>query len=299
MRKPREAIVHFELYRLLKNCLASGKYSNVDVEPEKATLRGSADLALVRKIDGREEALLIIEVKSPKNELSVYDEGAREQAKMYADDLNAGYYAVTNGRLIKLFRRPDEECGCYYFELSEYCVERFLSDFFAIIDGLRDAKEGLSLPKYLLSPEIVKSTEEMAEAMKEVLEGFKGQEGFHLEVGYKEDHQMLYLSVGRLRRVLRLGFPYPKVKSWPYVHLEVRALKEVLGAEKAKELLCELSEVPSFGWIDDRDLEKEFIYHSYVYEPHLPLDPTKMKMKAEELKQRLREWLLKLSKLVS
>jgi hypothetical protein len=61
MGKPREAIVHFELYRLLKNCLALGKYSNVDVEPEKVTLRGTADLALFRKIDGREEALLTIE----------------------------------------------------------------------------------------------------------------------------------------------------------------------------------------------------------------------------------------------
>ena len=78
-----------------------------------------------------------------------------------------------------------------------------------------------------------------------------------------------------------------------------RALKEVLGAEKAKGLLSELSEVPGFGWIDDRDLEKEFIYHSYIYELHFSLDPTKRKMKAEELKQRLREWLLKLSKLVS
>jgi ribonuclease J len=24
-----------------------------------------------------------------------------------------------------------------------------------------------------------------------------------------------------------LGFPYPKIKSWPYIHIEVRALKEV------------------------------------------------------------------------
>jgi hypothetical protein len=34
MEKLREAVIHFELYRLLKNCLVLGGY--FDVEPEKS-----------------------------------------------------------------------------------------------------------------------------------------------------------------------------------------------------------------------------------------------------------------------
>jgi len=310
VKKPREAIVQSELYRLLKNYLLSRRYQNVDVEPEKVTPRGNADLVLIRNVDGKEEALLVIEVKSPKDKLSVYDEYARKQAEGYAEDLNASYYAVTNGLFIRLFRRPNEDLGCYCFELSDYCIERFLSDFLEMVDGL---KERLSLPNDS-SPEIARLVDEVAKAIEEVLEGLGGREGFHLEVSCdvvsfsygKEACKSLYLSVGKLGRVLHLDVPYPKAQTEgvralsPYIRIEVRALREGLGAERAKELLSELSEVPGFEWIDDRDFEKKFIYHNYFYEygPPLSIDPTKMKERIEGLKQGLRGWLLKLSELV-
>lgn len=122
----REAVIHFELYRLLKNCLISGGHSDIEVEPELTLGGRSADLVLTHKRNGKERLyLMVIEMKTALREFSVYDHKAREQVKAYAEHLNADYCAVTNGHILSLFKRTGEDFGYYRFELSEDCVKRF------------------------------------------------------------------------------------------------------------------------------------------------------------------------------
>jgi hypothetical protein len=60
-------------------------------------------------VDGGEKNLIVIEVKGARNKFSAYDSKAREQAEAYANRLDADYYAVTNGYVIWLFKRPHKD----------------------------------------------------------------------------------------------------------------------------------------------------------------------------------------------
>jgi len=229
----------FELYRLLKNCLASGRFYNIEVEPERAAGSRCADLVLMCKEDGEDKHLLVIEVKGRIRELSVYDDKARQQAKAYADYLKADYYAVTNGYIIRLFKKPDKHMGDYYFELTEEKVERFLNDLFSIIAG-----EGteLSLPQAPSMDEFVGSTSEFANAVREVLEELGGQRDFSLETEVKEKTRMFYLSVGKFKRVFRLGIPLQfALGNKPYVDIRLNALKRKLDTTTVEKLLNKFS----------------------------------------------------------
>ena len=280
----KEAVIHFELYRLLKNCLVSGGHSNVDVEPEKYVGGRSADLVLSREEDGEVKHLMVIEVKTGKKEFSAYDEKARRQVKAYADHLNADYCSVTNGHFIGIFSRKGRDFGYYRFELSEDCVKRFLMDFFEIVAGER---EKLSLPEAPSVEEIGKSANELAEAVRKVLESLNDRRGFLLETEVKKKTRMFYLSVGKFRRVFRLGIPLtisPEGK--PGVDIRFNMLRRKLDSATIKGLLDELSKIPGFKWVKDATVEGEFTWGYLI--------PTG-KVDAEKLKKDLTDWLLKLS----
>jgi len=282
----REAIIHFELYRLLKACLVSGGYSNIEVEPELVVGNGSADLVLTRREGGKDEHLIVIEVKSGLKELSAYDNKAREQVKAYANNLNADYCAVTNGHFVGLFNRTGKDFGYYHFELSEDCVKRFLDDLFKIIAG---EKEKLSLPVAPSREEIGKSANNLAKAVREVLEGLDGRRGFRLETEVKKETRMFYLSVGKFRRVFRLGIPLTiSLENRPGVDIRLNTLKRRLDLVTIQKLINELSKIPGFEWAKGTEIKKEFIWRY--------LTPIK-EVNAEKLKKGLTDWLLKLSTL--
>jgi hypothetical protein len=278
MEKLREAVIHFELYRLLKNCLVLEGY--FDVEPEKS----GADLVLTRKVDGQDKNLMVIEVKSARNRFSAYDSKAKEQAKTYADRLDADYCAVTNGHIIWLFKRPHKDYGHYRFELNEECVKRFLNDLFEMINGER---EGLSLPKAPSIEEIARSTNNFAETIRKVLETLNGQHNFRLEIEDKGKTHMFYLSVGKFKRLLRLGIPHTQtIENKPFVDIRINALKRRLGVENVKKMLNELSKIPGFEWVKNYNIKREFIW-KYLTPPE--------QANMRKLEQELTSWLLKLS----
>ena len=286
MEKLREAVVHFELYRLLKNCLVLGGYFDVYVEPEKSVGGRSADLVLTRKVDGQDKNLIVIEVKGARNRFSAYDNKAREQVKAYADRLDADYYSVTNGYVIWLFKRPHKDYGYYRFELSEDCVKRFLNDLFEMINGER---EELSLQKAPSIEEIVRSTNNFAETIRKVLENLNGQHNFRLEIEDKGKTHMFYLSVGKFKRLFRLGIPHAQThENKPFVDIRINALKRKLGVENVKKLLNELSKISGFEWVKDCNIKREFIW-KYLTPPE--------QQSMKKLEQELTNWLLKLSTL--
>lgn len=285
MEKPREAVIHFELYRLLKNCLVSGGYSDIKVEPEHPVKGRSADLVLTRVVSGKDEKhLLVIEVKTGINENSAYDPRARDQVKAYADHLNADYCAVTNGRFLILFKNTGENLGYYNFELSENCVRRFLDELFEMIAGKR---KRLSLKRAKSMEEIEKSAKGFALAIKDVLESLADQPYFRIEKEVKEKTEMFYLTVGKFKRVFRLGIPIsPKGK--PGVDIRLNTLKRKFDLATVEKILQELSKVQGFEWIKDCNIEREFVWKY--------LTPSR-EVNAEELKEGLTNWFQKLSTL--
>jgi len=282
----REAVVHFELYRLLKNCLDQGKYLGVNVEPEKSVGGRSADLVLTRKIDSQDKNLIVIEVKSARNRFSAYDSRAREQAKAYADRLDADYCAVTNGHFIWLFKRPHKDYGYYRFELSEACVKRFLNDLLEMINGKREEP---SLQKAPSIEEITRLTNNFAETIRKVLESLNGQHNFRLENEDKGKTHMFYLSAGKFKRFFRLGIPHAQThEDKPFVDIRINVLKRELGTENVKELLNELSKISGFEWVKNCNIKREFIWRYLT-----PPEQTSM----QKLEQELTSWLLRLSTL--
>lgn len=137
---PREARVKAELYRIFKDAinegivpesvsLVAGSYSVVDVEPELRVAKGKiADLVVtVKPPYGREEALLVLEVKKRTFRVSTYLSGAK-QASQYAEGLGAWFFAVCDGWFMLLFRSVvNELVGAYGVEMSKDYAQNLLA----------------------------------------------------------------------------------------------------------------------------------------------------------------------------
>ena len=87
----REAVIHFELYRRLKNVIcSSGSLEGIkfDVEPEFPVKGGSVDLLVRAVLNGSIINLLVIEVKRwTNNGLSLFTSLSEDQVKEYAKSL--------------------------------------------------------------------------------------------------------------------------------------------------------------------------------------------------------------------
>ncbi|MHA1428685.1 MAG: type I restriction enzyme HsdR N-terminal domain-containing protein [Candidatus Helarchaeota archaeon] len=111
MPKWKEDIAHFELYRILKNkILEKFEYQGIefcDIIPEYSIENGRADLVIFVKNNGVEprNPFIVIEVKRGKmNRNPASNNKIVEQAKKYAQALNAPYYIITDSEKIAWFK---------------------------------------------------------------------------------------------------------------------------------------------------------------------------------------------------
>ncbi len=111
---PKEADIHFELYRHLQNAVEKkAKYHGLEygkVIPEKEVDSGRADIVIE---DARGRAVLVIEAKREVREryhrdLDPYSPHVIGQAFNYAGRLGAEYFATYNGGYLVLFRTFEE-----------------------------------------------------------------------------------------------------------------------------------------------------------------------------------------------
>lgn len=106
-------------------------------------------------------------------------------------------------------------------------------------------RKELSLQQAPSMEEIEKLTNKLSRAIKEVLESLDGQPYFHLEKEVKKKTHMFYLTIGKFKRVFRLGIPltaFPENK--PAVDIKLNMLKRKLDSATVKKLLKSLSMVP-------------------------------------------------------
>ena len=69
----------------------------------------SADLVIEAEIHGSPINFLVIEVKRRERfGLTVFDGEAEKQACGYAERLGSPYYAITDGRYLRLFKTPNK-----------------------------------------------------------------------------------------------------------------------------------------------------------------------------------------------
>jgi len=138
--KCREAIIHFELYRIFRNILntfrerSSIKYLGVEpeytLEDEYIKHKMSIDLAILAKIHGKETPFLAIEVKDKTvYGVNPFKQRFIKKLEKYAKILKPVYYALTDGYTINLFSREaaiNRLLGIYRIELSEECIQELL-----------------------------------------------------------------------------------------------------------------------------------------------------------------------------
>ncbi|HUX98997.1 MAG TPA: type I restriction enzyme HsdR N-terminal domain-containing protein, partial [Candidatus Deferrimicrobium sp.] len=106
-----EVIVHFELYRLLKNKILEGiEYAGVhftNIIPQLLIAGGptgfnqKADLVILANDSNNNELKIVIEVKAGKVNIDIsMDNKADSQARGYAAALHCPYYILTDGEQI-------------------------------------------------------------------------------------------------------------------------------------------------------------------------------------------------------
>lgn len=282
----REALVHFELYRLLRNCLDGGKFQHlcrVRVEPERYVKGGSADLVLEFELDGRRE-LVVIEVKGRTRGLAVYNGKAEDQARAYAEHLGSKYYAITDGQILRLFKLSEELIGNYKFHLEEEFVGKFLDELYKLVVG---KSERLDLSEAPPPEELGRMANKVAWAIREVLESLQGMDGFRLESEMKTKTKMYYLNVGDLKRVFRLGIPIQGFANLPHVDIRLETIKRKLDQAAVEKLMEDLSKIPGFEWVKRFSLEKKFVWSPIFIGSELDIN---------NFKAKLMEWLINMHK---
>ena len=108
--RSNEAAVQFELYRLIKNNMSivsnSGTVQYDRIEPEKGVRNGSVDLVVWARKKDRLVPFLALEVKRPSlRSFLLYMEKSEKQIEGYAKELQAQYSALTDGIVLRLFKR--------------------------------------------------------------------------------------------------------------------------------------------------------------------------------------------------
>jgi hypothetical protein len=120
--KSKEAPVHFELYRLISNNIEkcnSDVFRYKVVEPERTVGNGAADLVVYAEIYGQLKPFLVIEVKKPtQRSFLLYDGKSVQQIKKYAVILSSSYFALTDGKILRLSPLAGE-VGNYEMQLTD------------------------------------------------------------------------------------------------------------------------------------------------------------------------------------
>ena len=247
-----EALIHFELYRLIANALEFRKNDVYEgytrVMPEVRVGQGQADLVIYATMDDQEFPFLVIEVKAHEpNNSKVFDIKAIEQAREYALKFGAQYYLVTDGELIRLFSASgSKEIGTYYFKLDIDNVIKLINEIAEVHVGRR--KE-LSFHKYVKVAEEIEP--EVIEFAAELIEVIKGQLGpnFELIKSHGEVYETYSICLRQPPKQKLLSIALSKRKE-PYIWLNLSAIRELLGDySKYVRVMRELGSVPGFAWL--------------------------------------------------
>ena len=282
----REAVIHFELYRLLMNIIST-KYDfspikYVWVHPEYVTNLGSpVDLVVDAKVEDKTLHFLVIEVKrKTKLGLEPFSDEAKQQAMRYAEILQAPYYAVTDGFNLLLFKNPDKEVGKYRIRLDETVIEKFLKELAEYHIGKRDR---LDLPATKCPDDIIKKIgKEITNALYAVFEEVSNVEGLNVRCISRNVYLNYHLDVYEHRGIFRLCIN-PSNEEKSYVHIDLDKLRTILG-NKFTECVSRLSEISGFNWVKER-LSEQFTWR-YVKDIATE-EPNYL-----EVRERLKQWIL-------
>jgi hypothetical protein len=299
--KSKEAPVHFELYRLIKNNMDkcnSDVFRYTYVDPEHPVGSGAADLVVYAEINNQPKPFLVIEVKKPTHRsYLLYDEEPMQQIKKYAINLSSLYYALMDDKILRLFTL-EGDIGNYKLQLTDEQIVRFLTE----LRGLAEKKiQKLRFPKAPKFSRAVleKEVEEMAKTLTDVFQQLGREKGFKVKPEEKKTSQMLKLSFTSLKGVLRLAVKREKTLTKSsayssYLHVQLKDLRRTLSAESLYELLVKLKQIQYFQWINPN---KAFGSDPFTYR-NLKEVSTTEKPEPDKLKSDLTDWFLTISKLV-
>jgi len=286
----REAVIHFELYRRLKNVVCSSGFLEgikFDVEPEFPVKGGSVDLLVRAVLNGSIINLLVIEVKRWTNDgLSLFSSLSEDQVKEYAKSLPAVYYAITDGQRFRLFKTSgDELIGNYKLSDDKIFDENVARQ---LLEGLVNIYKGKT-PKLPFNTfndpieEIEKATSGFSQILINLFNELSGNGVATIE----KRKNVMWLNIGPHKGILRIGIYKESNKNTITIQLEI--LKKVLGGDKTNEMLTKLSKIPGFQWVPERmDFSKPFIW-IYIK------DAVTEEPDYNQTKEGLRKWILELN----
>jgi len=284
----REAVIHFELYRLLMNVIST-KYDlfpvkYVWVHPEYSPTTGmSADLVVDADMGGKIVHFLVIEVKrKTRFGLTPFSDEARQQAMRYAETLQAPYYAVTDGFSLLLLKNPAKEIGKYRIRLDETVIEKFLRELSEYHLGKID---GLDLPTARPEERIKEISEEFIKTLLEVFNDVSGIEGINIREEASREYLNYYLDVCGHKKLLSLGVKISD-EGGSTLTIELNKIKTMLGT-KYEAYINKLSEIPGFKWI------KETLSVNSSWRPIKKIIATE-EPDCSEIKEKLEHWILEI-----
>jgi hypothetical protein len=293
--RSKEAPIHFELYRLIKDLMTecqSATLRYISVEPEYAVGSGTVDLVVNVKKENEITHFLGIEVKKPTlRSYLLYDLKSEQQAERYAKNLQSPYFALTDGHVLRLFN-PNGRIGNYRIQLTDDHVRHLLIEMLELGEGKRQALGFQTAP----SPEeFPKDLDKLASTLTDVFKQLEQEEGFALKPKEHERTHELQLSFGPFKKVLSLTLQREKrdrSKDTSYVLLGLSDLRKIVGKEALYELLAKLSQIPCFQWINPNNAndERKFTWKN------LRDIPVNDDLQLEGLKESLVEWFSDLSK---
>jgi hypothetical protein len=280
----REAIIHFELYRCLKNILPTELFEEirfVSVEPEVPVCGKAADLVVNATVNGLACKFLVIEIKKKtKNGLKIFDTDAENQAKGYAKKLPALYYSITDGHGLRLFRTANDEfLGNYLFHINENNTKRFLNDL-VMLHSQGNASVKLSFPLIKDPSEAIeKESDGVTKSLIELLNEVSDKGTIQVEQHGKNK----WLNI-RAKRILTL-----ELNEKNCLTIWFNALKDIITPSQIDNMMIDLSKIPGFQLMSDRlpignrSFTPIYIKNIATEEPDL-----------SKLKEGLRHWLIQL-----
>jgi hypothetical protein len=287
----REAVVHFELYRCLKNCISSEERFDgirfIDVEPEFRVGDKLADLVVKAVLNDSSTYFLVIEVKKRTKEgFPIFDPASIDQVKGYAKPLSALYYGITDGQRLRLFRTLDDNLiNNYSFCLDESAVKQLLEE----LSDLHSGKTSQLQFNIVENPSA--KIEELTRGFSRLLLDLFNEISGKGAIVVTQHGKVKWLNIGVHKGILRLGLN--KEISKTYIDIRLKILQEALGANTFVKLMKKLSEIPGFQWVRDRtDPSKPFIWS--------PITSIIANEKPDynKAKKGLRKWLLELNKVL-
>lgn len=302
--RSNEAAVQFELYRLIKNniCIVSNSRTvHYDsIEPEKGVRKGSVDLVVWARKKDRLVPFLVLEVKRPSlRSFLLYTEKSVKQIEGYAKELQAQYSILTDGIVLRLFKRSQTDgnyihIGNYSIELNDNKICLFLTEMLEYDDSGKKLSmvEAPSFSRDKFERELTGLTK----TLRALFEQLGLKKGFSLRHTPKPRYLEQTLSYDVFRDMLSLSLEREKrdrTKDTSFLFLSLTDLRNKLGPETLHGLLVKLSQIECFKWIKP---EKAEMSDKSTWK-NLRDIPIKGELKPEELEKQMDAWFMELTKL--